>query len=107
MRLLIIRVLLQAVKDAETLSPSGKKRSSTELRADCSRRKEDEWKYRGARKRAIREQRESDKRKRQELSTYTDSMRFEFWTEFCDIPVDLAETMIRKITSGEIKPEGL
>jgi hypothetical protein len=43
----------------------------------------------------------------QHLEKWMDSMRFEFWVEWMDIPADVAEDVIAKIARGEIKPETL
>lgn len=92
MRDLIVHALLQAVIDAEKLGTAriGRRgRKTTQARPR-------EWKYKAA----------YEKRKNQ-MKTWTDSMRFEFWTEWADIPVDKAEEVILKIAAGEIQPEKL
>lgn len=99
MRQLIVHMLLQAVRDAERLA-SGSNRKDGQKRGPALT---DEWK----RPSRIMQRRQRIAENKQHLQEFTDSMRFEFWTEFCDIPVDVAEAVIQKVADGEIKPDGL
>lgn len=66
MRSLIVHALLQAVRDAEKLTPE---QTESEMTPTA-------------------------------FSSWLDSMRFEFWVEWIDMPVEVAEVTLASIASG-------
>lgn len=83
MRDLLINVLMRTVRDAKA----------------CAEGKNWKWWmiYRT----------ESVPRRVDQLRTWLDSDRAEFWTEIVDIPIDTAETVINGIATGELRPKEL